>query len=237
MSGEQDRRHTTRARGDLGTAILMRHRATTSFTVENISTTGVLLRGVVELSAGEIVRVLLHLAGEVSVGVAAEVTRVEEIADGGWRVALRFRDVELSIQARLDAIVRRAVDRHLASGPATVVVIDNDPVACTVAELDLQTLGFAMFRARTSLEVIRALADPSRRVRAVVVSTSLVAVHTSVMLRHLVDEHPGVRRILLHGPEANVSDFSTLQVEAFLRKPWDLGALAIALGVSVPSGG
>ena len=231
MSDDIDRRSSRRTTVP-GTAIVLRGRETSTFAIENVSASGALLVGEVRLSLGERVRLLLHIDGQRSLGCEATVARVEDIFEGRYAVAVRYHDLDRSVQIRIESIVRHALERRWILPSRVVLVIDDDDSTATAVERDVRSLGWAVVRATTSLEVVRCLNDCSHRIQAALVDACLKHVKTTGILSHLSDEHPMVRRVLIskQGPGSTNESGAMPRAQVLLPKPWERLALMEALG-------
>jgi CheY-like chemotaxis protein len=217
-----------------GTAIVLSSRETVSCSIESLSASGVLLAGDNAFARGELLRVLLHVEGARSLGVAIEVTGAELLADGRCRFAARFHDLEPGTAERIHAIVRSALEPQGIDAARAVLVVDDEPDVYAAAERDLSDAGYAVFHAATSLAVVGRLQDFSGTVVAALVDVRLHHINTAALLAQIADEHPRVMRVLTSSPES-IQDCDALlssgRAQAILHKPWTRAALFEALGI------
>ena len=230
-----ERRSSLRCSGIPGTAVVLGQLGTGSFAIENLSATGASLVGDLALAPAERVKLLLHIEGERSLGVTAEVVRADPLVADRHRVAVRFHEVPDEIRDRIVALVSTALDRQwIASAPALLVVDDHAETALAV-ERDLVGLGWTVVPVATSTELMQRLGDPSLRFEAALVEICLGRVNASGLLSHLAEQHPRVRRVLMSARALSddcEAELSTGRAQMFLPKPWQRETLMDVLGAS-----
>ena len=226
------RARTARATGIPGTAMVLTPGATSPFAIENMSCSGALLVGELALAQDDRVKLQLHIEGEEPLGATADVVRVHSLAPDQQRVAVRFFEPDDPTQQRIRSIVHAALERRwIAAAPAICVVADSPETRVTV-ERDTNVLGWTLVSAATSTEVLERLRDPSLRFEAAIVDASLERVNAPAVLRHLAEEHPHTRRILIASASTKEveAEVASGRAHAFVQRPWDRDLLLRALG-------
>ena len=226
------RRRSVRATGVPGAVMVLTPSATSSFAIENMSCSGALLVGELPLAEADRVKLLFHIEGEDAMGAAAEVMRVQSIAPDRHRVAVRFFEPDDATQQRIVAIVHAALQRRwIAAAPAICVVADSPETSVTV-ERDTLVLGWTLVSVATSADLVARLRDPSLRFEAAIVDANLERVNAPAVLRHLADEHPHTRRLLVASrPYQELEDeVVSGRAHALLQNPWQRDVLLRALG-------
>jgi ActR/RegA family two-component response regulator len=206
--------------------------ATSSFSIENISCSGALLVGDLLLAQSDRVKLLLQIEGEATLGATADVVRVHTGALDRQHVAVRFFEPDDPTQQRIRAIVHSALQRRWISAAPAICVVADSPDTSVMVERDTHVLGWTLVSAATSTDVIAHLRDPSLRFEAAIVDVNLERVNAPAVLRHLAEEHPHTRRVLIGSTtsEAAGTEVASGRAHAFLQSPWDRNALLRALG-------
>ena len=206
--------------------------ATRNYAIENMSCSGALLVGDLPLAQTDRVKLLFHIEGEAALGATADVVRVDAMEADKQRVAVSFVEPDDATQQRIRSIVHTALERRwIAAAPAICVVADSPETSVSV-ERDTHVLGWTLVSAATSTEVVARLQDPSLRFEAAIVDVNLARVHASAVLRHLADEYPQTRRVLV-GAAASAeaeAEVSAGRAHVFLQLPWERDRLLSALG-------
>lgn len=220
----------------LGQAIVLGQRDSVSLGIEHLSIDGALLVGDCALTAGERVALLLHLEGERSLGIVADVMHAERLGEL-QRIAVRFVDSDRDTIARVSAIVRGETERTWLVPAPALLVVDDDDTTCEVARRDLVGTGWATVQARTSQDLVVSLNDRGQAFRAALVSGSLAHLNTCGVLAHLRDEHPHVLRVLLVTDDLaddSVATIARSRADVTLTEPWNPRALYDAIGLREP---
>jgi hypothetical protein len=200
------------------------------FALRDLSTTGARVVGSTRLVEGERVQVTLELEG-VSITVFADVVRTEP---QNQQAALAFFEPPAETVAAIEQAISGFVDRVRASSPRTVIVIGAPAEVEQALERDLAQLGRAMHACSTNLEMTWALQDRTTVYEAAVLASDLDPAHIAAMLQHLAEEHPEVRRLVLFGEKmSSLEKTASSRVQAVLRTPLRIRALARALGVNL----
>ena len=221
-----------RATGIPGVVMVLAPCATSRCAIENISCSGALLVGDLLLAQSDRVKLLFHIDGESALAATADVVRVDTIAPDRQRVALRFFEPDDATQERIRAIVHAALERRwIAAVPAICVIADSPETSVTVGR-DTQVLGWTLVSAATSTDLVARLRDPSLRFEAAIVDANLERVNAPAVLRHLTDEHPHTRRVLVASTTSKEAEAEVVSGRAhvFLQCPWDREVLLRALG-------
>lgn len=232
LESQLGRRRDARATGIPGAAMVLTPCATRNFAIENMSFSGALLVGDLPLAESDRVKLLFHIEGEAALGATAEVVRVDAMERDQQRVAVSFVEPDDATQQRIRSIVNTALTRRwIAAAPAICVVADSAETSVSV-ERDTHVLGWTLVSAATSTEVVSRLQDPSLRFEAAIVDMNLARVHASAVLRHLADEYPHTRRVLVGATTSQEveAEVRAGRAHAFLQCPWQRDHLLRALG-------
>jgi hypothetical protein len=196
--------------------------------VRDLSPRGARLIGRARAVAGERVRVVLELDG-VAHDVIAEVTRTDPQRA---EVEVAFLHLPASAATAIDRSIRTSLERVRAADQPAVVAFGLSPEPRAALERDLAKLDRATRPCSTLLETVSALGDPGARCEAVVVASSAGAEVVTGLLDHLAQYHPRLRRVLLFGDQlASLDHAAARRVDAVLRTPWRIRALARAVGI------
>src|ERR1044071_592379 len=90
-----------------GTAMVLSHHGTESYSVTNVSLAGAKLAGALGIDPGERVKLFFHIEGERPLGVTAEVIRADASC-----AAVRFCDLDNEAHHRIGALVNTAIERQ-----------------------------------------------------------------------------------------------------------------------------
>jgi hypothetical protein len=228
MEVPPDRRREPRVRGT-GTAIVERIVAAERFelAIRDLSVRGVQLVGRATLVEGERVRVVLELPGG-SIALAADVVRTDLQRS---QAVLAFRDVPADALASIQRSIEALIASARGGGPAAVVVLHPPGDVRDALERDLARLGKPAHVCGTLVEALWALQAQGARCDAIVIGGDAAG----ELLAHLADAAPDVRRVLLFGGQLESIDHAAAsRVDAVLRTPWRIRALARAIGVDSP---
>jgi len=196
--------------------------------VRDLSTRGARLIGRGRAVAGERVRVVLELDGAAH-DVIAEVTRTDPQRA---EVEVAFLHLPASAAAAIERANAASLERVRAAAQPAVLVFGVSPEPRAAIERDLAKLDRTARCCSTLLETISALGDASSRCEAVVVASSAGAEVMTGLLDHLAQYHPRLRRVLLFGDQlASLDHAAARRVDAVLRTPWRIRALARAVGI------
>ncbi len=224
-----ERRSRPRA-GLLGKATIVWARSTVpaEFNIRDLSTGGARLIGRAQLVESERIQVMLEL-DEVTVSVAAEVLRTEP---QNAQVAIGFRDLSREATEVIERAVTALIECVRAGSPPTVLILRAPAEARAAIERDLAQLGRAVRACTTMLETVWALENPTVRYEAVVIASDMDSEPLGELLKHLSEQHPQFRRLLLFGDQLeSVDRVAASHVDAVLRTPLRIRALARALGI------
>jgi PilZ domain len=224
-----DRRARPRA-GLPGVAVILRAGSAdpVAFAIRDLSANGARLVGRVQLVDGERIRVLLKLEG-VELLVEAEVVRTEP---QNAQVAIAFRDLSSAAREMIEQTIDAMVERVRVASLLTVLIVGAPAETRGAIERDLAQLGRRSRPCATMLEAMWSLHDPSIRYEAVIVASDALGESLGALLEHLAEHHPTIRRLLLFGDQLkSVDHASSSRVDAVLRTPLRIRALARALGV------
>jgi len=118
-----------------------------AYVVENLSSSGALLRGEGELAVGEGVRVLLRLCPETTVSLTAQVTTADKHA-----LAVAFRDVPATTRQSLEQYIRESLEAAKGASTPRILVVDDCLEICRALSRDLRSFGRDVVSAGTLQE-------------------------------------------------------------------------------------
>lgn len=230
-----DRRPDVNPRGVPGTAVAMTRTATLEFAIDNISTSGMLLVGRQASQVGDRVRLLIHVEGEPSLGISAEVVEINPREGGYAKVAVAFREPDPAIRQRVYRLVLLAIRRGWISASPAVLVIADDPTIADRVEHEVAVHGLVAAHASTALGVVERLQDPAVPIGCALVAAQLARVNTFALLGLLAEEYPCVRRVMLLRRGLTASDEpASTRANSLVSVPWQPDALLTAIGLPFP---
>jgi hypothetical protein len=230
MSEVGDRRDRGRVLS-AGTAVIERgpKLGAAVFEIRDLSPTGARLVGASRLVDGEVVRATLRLENDI-VSLIAQVIRTDPQRA---QIAIAFRDLPRLAAEKIAAAITAITSRQRASSAETVIVVHPDGDVRAALERDLLRVSRVTRNCATPLELTWALAEPVRYT-AVVIGGDLTTAEIRAIAQHLASHHPGVARVLLFGARLPSLDHATSSlVNAVLRTPWQIRALARAVGADL----
>jgi hypothetical protein len=198
-----------------------------TYAVRDLSADGARLIGHGTLVEGHRVRLELTVAGVTNL-VDGDVLRVDRQRS---EAAVVFKNPSPAIRRWIEDSIGALIERVRAAGPPAVLVLGLPAARAAALERDLARLERAMRACATVDEALAALAEPDRVCAAIVCSEAGNAriVELVRVLRH---RYPGVRRALLFGEQLESIDHEVSRgVDAVLRTPWRIRALARAVGI------
>lgn len=199
--------------------------ASGAFAIRDLSATGARLIGRVPLVEGHRIRLELTLEGATKL-VEAEVLRVDRQRS---EAAVVFREPRPETRAWIDTCVTALIERVRAAGLPIVLVCGVPAEPAAALERDLARLEHAMQACAGEPEVMAAL-DGTERVCGVVAYAGTAQI--GGLVTSLCDQHPAMRRVLLFGEQLQSIDHDlSRRVDAVLRTPWRIRALARAIGI------
>jgi hypothetical protein len=224
-----DRREQPRA-GVPGKARIERDGEIVDLAIRDLSVDGARLVGRIQLFEDDRVNVEFELEGA-TFTVAADVVRMEA---QNSQVAVAFRVISPEARATIQQAVERLLGGVRDTSAPTVIVMHRDAEMRGALERDLAQLGRAGKVCATLLEVTSALNDPDLRCEAIIIDNELGVEVSGALLRHVAAERSKVRRIVLFGEQLQSIEHPAANlVDAVLRRPVRIRALARALGVSL----
>jgi hypothetical protein len=228
VSDRADRRNRLRVRS-VGTAILARASGQLEqFAIRDLSETGVRLIGNARLAETERVRVSLKLDSG-TVLLIGEVVRTDP---RNAQVAIAFREVSRDALRSIERAIEAMIDGVRVTSPAAVLVLHADNDVRAALERDLSRLDRAASLCATNLETMWSLHDQAANHIAIVIDGELPIDTLDALSHHLVENHPQVRRVLLFGEQlGSIEGTIASRIDAVLRSPWRIRALARAVGV------
>ncbi len=208
---------------------LVRRNERLTFATRDLSRSGARLVGHGHVAEGEYVRIEIAFANAL-VTLDATVARTDP---QNAQVSVEFRPPSAETAAVLERELATLVDRTRTGAERCVIAIGLVPQTADALGRDLAQLGRRLHACVSMEEVKTALVDDEGRCDAVVVAAG--ADNLGPLLRWLVEHHPRVRRVLLHGEQlASIDHEASSRIEAVLRTPWRIRALARGLGIALP---
>lgn len=198
-----------------------------TFAVRDLSADGARLIGHGKLVEGNRVRLELTLEGVTRI-VDADVLRVDRQRS---EAAVVFKNLTAENRRWIEDKIGALIERVRAAGPPVVLVLGLPPARAAALERDLARLERGMRACATLDEAVEALAEPDR-VCAAIVCSEAGNVRILALLRVLRERYPAVKRALLFGEQLESVDKEVSRgVDAVLRTPWRIRALARAIGI------
>jgi hypothetical protein len=192
--------------------------------IRDLSVGGARLVGGAQLVEGHRVRLELSVEGA-TMTVDADVLRVDRQRQ---EAAVTFHNLAAETRAWIERCVAALIDRVRAAGPPVVLVTGLPAERAATLERDLARLDRAMQVCAGQPEIETALRDPER-ICAVVIGSAAPIADLVALLRA---QHPVVKRVLLFGEQLESIDHDISRaVDAVLRTPWRIRALAKAIGI------
>ena len=196
-----------------------------TFAIRDLAVDSARLVGRVPLVEGHRIRLELTLEGATKL-VEADVLRVDRQRS---EAAVMFRNPAPETRAWIEQCVTTLIERVRAAGPPIVIVCGLPAEPAAALERDLARLDHAMQLCAAESDVMAAV-HGAERVCAVVVYAG--AEQIGELVTHLRDQHPAMRRVLLFGEQLESLDHDVSRgVDAVLRTPWRIRALARAIGI------
>ncbi|HTL35519.1 MAG TPA: PilZ domain-containing protein [Kofleriaceae bacterium] len=200
------------------------------FALRDLSTTGARVVGATRLVEGERVHVRLEIEGT-TIEVFADVVRTEP---QNSQAALEFVEVPAETAAAIESALTGFIERVRASSPPTVIVVGASDELNAALERDLAQLGRATRPCATQLELTWALEDRTTVYEAAVLASDMDPIQIGSVLEHLAEQHSNIRRLVLFGDQlSSLEKAASSRVQAVLRTPLRIRALARALGVNL----
>lgn len=200
------------------------------FALRDLSTTGARVIGNTRLVEGERVQVTLELEST-SITVFADVVRTEP---QNSQAALAFFETPPETVAAIEQALSSFIERVRSSSPPTVLVIGAPQEVYEALERDLAQLQRATHACATNLEMTWALQDRTTMYEAAVLASDLDPMQIASILQHLAEQHPDIRRLVLFGDQlSSLEKAASSRVQAVLRTPLRIRALARALGINL----
>jgi hypothetical protein len=198
-----------------------------TFAVRDLSADGARLIGRGKLVEGYRVQLELTLEGATR-PIAADVLRVDRQRS---EAAVLFKNLPAETRRWIEDAIGTLIARVQAAGPPAVLVLGMPPGRAAALERDLARLERSMRPCTTLDDALAALAEPDR-VCAAIVCTEAGNARILELVRVLRDRYPGVKRALLFGDQLESIDHEVSRgVDAVLRTPWRIRALARAIGI------
>ena len=219
---ESNRRRARRTqRLEIHATVVAGDTTTEELVATNVSPSGILLAGHLEVTTGQDVVVLIRIPDGTTLTVRGVVARVGRDPD---ELAIRFRQVGRALK-RLENLVREMLEDVAMRG---VLIVDEDVGRCDALISDAAHLGLEASRGGSLLEIVEQL--QTRNVQRVVVDLRHAAARA--VLEFLADGHPQVRRVVMARPvdqSGAEAETTAGRAHAFLLVPWDMASLTRAL--------
>lgn len=198
-----------------------------TFAVRDLSADGARLVGRGKLVEGHRLRLELTLDGATR-PVEAEVLRVDRQRS---EADVRFKALSAEARRWIEDTIGTLIERVRAAAPPAVIVLGLPAASAAALERDLARLERAMRPCATLDDAVAALAEPDRVCAAIVCSEAGNA-RILELVRLLRARHPAIKRALLFGEQLESIDHEVSRgVDAVLRTPWRIRALARAIGI------
>ncbi|MBV8759069.1 MAG: PilZ domain-containing protein [Deltaproteobacteria bacterium] len=188
--------------------------------IRDLSASGARLVGTVPLVEGHRVKLELALEGGTAT-LDADVVRVDRQRH---EAAVVFKNASAETRAWIEQCIDAVIERVRAAGPPLVLVHGMTDEAAAALERDLAKLAHAMQRYAPD-----ALTE---RTCALVVAAELGSDAVRDVLAAVREKRPEIRYVLVFGEQlASLDHDVSRDVDAVLRTPWRIRALAKAIGV------
>lgn len=206
---------------------------------ENLSASGALLAGPSRLQRGDAVKLKLHLENRGPVEVDAFVVRQSIDPERGQPTyAVRFRDVPADVEDTIHNVVMEAIERQRGVGRTRALVVHETELTRRAFLRDLKALGIEAVAAASAQEAQDWLDDGEQAFALVIVDGHMEPAQKMALLEGLAERRPNARRLLVSGlSHASLPHLALASghAHAVLTQPWNLRALALALGREAPS--
>jgi hypothetical protein len=188
--------------------------------IRDLSATGARLVGKVPLVEGHRVKLELSLEGGAAT-VDADVVRVDRQRN---EAAVVFKDTDVETRVWIEQCIDAVITRVRAAGPPLVLAHGLPDDAAALLERDLAKLEHAM--QRYAPEAL------TERTCALVLGAALGSDAVREVLSAVREKRPELRYVLVFGEQLESLDHDVSRdVDAVLRTPWRIRALARGIGV------
>jgi hypothetical protein len=210
-----------------GTAWLIGEPAGAQFVIRDLSAEGARLVGRTYVVEGRRVQLVLEVEGE-RLPVTAEVVRTDPQRA---EVAIVFRQLTREQQQHIGRSIDAMLARVRAGSSPIVCLLGAADHEADALERDLARLGHGMRRCGSPADALSALGE-GPGCAAVVVASGAAPEAIGELFDRLQHQHPRVKRVVLFGEQLEpVPKDVSRRVDAVLRTPWRIRALARAIGV------
>ena len=195
------------------------------YLVENLCAGGALLAcgGRVPTLAQHL-QIVLRMPRRPALTLKAQVVRQESRRTGETFIALEFVHVPMWMEDVIQKAVVYSLERkELVGGPSVLVVDDCQNVRKTLAR-QLSELGLRSILAAAALDAMRILDEMLVAPDTALVDLFLGTADGLEICDYLIEEHPGIRRVLMSGhvrPTQLELAIASGRAHAVLHKPWD----------------
>ncbi len=231
--GGSDRRQQPRGAVVATATVVATGRWMGLYACENLSVSGALLAGPQRLCRGDAVRLKLHLPERGPVEVEARVVRTHATPQAQTQYALKFHDVSAEIEDAIQNAVVEALERQMGRGRTRALVVHETELTRRAFVRDLKALDIEAVCAASAQEAADWLEDPDQTFAFVIVDGHMEPEQKVALLEGLQENHPQAQRLLVSGlRHASLPHLALASghAHAVVTQPWNLRALAVALG-------
>ena len=159
------------------------------------------------------------LADDLAKLVLAEILRIR-----GTGAKAEFQaNPDCPFFAEIQAMVAKAASRENASGSETILVVDDQPATLKVAQILLESFGYAVVAAESAQQALILFRQNQERIRLVLTDVVMPDISGPQLVERLLRISPGLRVIYMSG---YANEELRQQGAAFLSKPFNPAGLA-----------
>lgn len=232
-----DRRSSYRVPVSAAAAVRTSSGFVSTYSVDDLSLGGALLRGSPVISMGQSVRVVIRCVGSPLVSVVGRVVRHSGLRRERPRWAIRFWEISAEAEDAIHDLSVAALERA-----PSVLLVDRSPRRLARMAAQIRSLGLRPLTAATLLEAISLLQKDRNRIATAVVGRTGDPESWLGFLGFLRQEYPEVRRVAwATGPRSggeisgNQRD-DTVPAEAVVFGSSSRSAIRLALDLRRPRG-
>jgi DNA-binding NtrC family response regulator len=125
----------------------------------------------------------------------------------------------------------QGVPRSERAKGRAILVVDDEPIVRTVAQVTLEQSGMKVFTAADCREGLRLLTENADEIGTVLLDVELPDGNGKQLFREMRRHCPGTRVILMsgHGAGASIDELLTQGLAGFLKKPFHVTDLLAAI--------
>lgn len=125
--------------------------------------------------------------------------------------------------AEIQAMMAKAASRENASGSETILVVDDQPATLKVAQILLESFGYAVIAAESAQEALILFRQNQQTIRLLLTDVVMPDIGGPQLAERLLRMSPGLRVIYMSGYS---NDELRKRGAAFLNKPFNPASLA-----------